>query len=413
MNIIEIFRVAVASIWANKMRSFLTMLGIIIGIASVITIMALGQGSQEKIGSEFQSFGVNRIYITVNWQNEDTDIMRDGFTDEEIKTIGKVFSSDITAASPVEYMQGKVKTAGSIENVSLQGVYDNYDQIEILNLTKGRFLRDSDLKSQRSVAIIDKKLAQAAFKGENALGKRLYVEMGGRRAGFTVIGIYERPESIFEQLNQSLGGTPSTYLYCPITTLRAMLNSTGKYSAFEAIVKRTEDVDAVTDRIVSYVEKSKLRGEKPDEDIYIGMSAKEQMQQLDSVLGVVSAVIGAIAAISLLVGGIGIMNIMLVSVTERTREIGIRKAIGATKRSILLQFLVESMIISGIGGLAGTLLGVGAAAIAGNIMGISGLVNMMTVVIAVSFSCGVGIFFGIYPANKAAKMDPIEALRYE
>jgi len=137
------------------------------------------------------------------------------------------------------------------------------------------------------------------------------------------------------------------------------------------------------------------------------------MQQLDSVLGVVSAVIGAIAAISLLVGGIGIMNIMLVSVTERTREIGIRKAIGATKRSILLQFLVESMIISGIGGLAGTLLGVGAAAIAGNIMGISGLVNMMTVVIAVSFSCGVGIFFGIYPANKAAKMDPIEALRYE
>jgi len=413
MNIIEIFRVAVASIWANKMRSFLTMLGIIIGIASVITIMALGQGSQEKIGSEFQSFGVNRIYIAVNWQNEDADFMRDGFTDEDIKTIEKVFSNDIEAASPVEYMQGKVKTPGSVENVSLQGVYDNYDQIEILNLTKGRFLRDSDLKSQRSVAIIDKKLAQAAFKGENALGKRLYVEMGGRRAGFTVIGIYERPESIFEQLNQSLGGTPSTYLYCPITTLRAMLNSTGKYSAFEAIVKRTEDVDAVTDRIVAYVEKSKLRGEKPDEEMYIGMSAKEQMQQLDSVLGVVSAVIGAIAAISLLVGGIGIMNIMLVSVTERTREIGIRKAIGATKRSILLQFLVESMIISGIGGLAGTLLGVGAAAIAGNIMGISGLVNMMTVVIAVSFSCGVGIFFGIYPANKAAKMDPIEALRYE
>lgn len=413
MNIIEIFRVAVASIWANKMRSFLTMLGIIIGIASVITIMALGQGSQEKIGSEFQSFGVNRIYITVNWRNEDTDVMRDGFTDEEIKTIGKIFSSDITAVSPVEYMQGKVKTTGSIENVSLQGVYENYDQIEVLNLTKGRFLRDSDLKSQRSVAVIDRKLAQAAFKGENALGKRLYVEMGGRRAGFTVIGIYERPESIFEQLNQSLGGTPSTYLYCPITTLRAMLNSTGKYSAFEAIVKRTEDVDAVTDRIVAYVEKSKLRGEKPQEDVYIGMSAKEQMQQLDSVLGVVSAVIGAIAAISLLVGGIGIMNIMLVSVTERTREIGIRKAIGATKRSILLQFLVESMIISGIGGLAGTLLGVGAAAIAGNIMGISGLVNMMTVVIAVSFSCGVGIFFGIYPANKAAKMDPIEALRYE
>ncbi|AHM58183.1 ABC-type antimicrobial peptide transport system, permease component MacB (plasmid) [Peptoclostridium acidaminophilum DSM 3953] len=413
MNIVEIFRVAVASIWANKMRSFLTMLGIIIGIASVITIMALGQGSQEKIGSEFQSFGVNRIYITINWQDENVNAEQHGFSDNDIKTIGKLFSNDIAAASPVEYMQGKVKTTGAIENVSLQGVYDNFDQIEALNLTKGRFLKASDLQSQRSVAIIDKKLAQAAFKNESALGKRLYVDIGGRRAGFTVIGIYEKPESIFDQLNQSFGGAPSTTLYCPVNTLRGMLNSTGNYSSFEAIVRRTEDVDAVKDRIVAYVEKSKLRGKNPEEEMYIGMSAKEQMQQLDSVLGVVSAVIGAIAAISLIVGGIGIMNIMLVSVTERTREIGIRKAIGATKRSILLQFLVESMIISGIGGLAGTLLGVGAAAIAGSIMGISGLVNMMTVVIAVSFSCGVGIFFGIYPANKAAKMDPIEALRYE
>ncbi|KDR95037.1 putative ABC transport system permease protein [Peptoclostridium litorale DSM 5388] len=413
MNIFETFRVAMSSIWANKMRSFLTMLGIIIGIASVITIMALGQGSQERIGQEFETFGVNRLFISLNWQNENVDIMRDGFTDSDIEVISSVFSEDIVAASPRVDAQAEVKTRKTTERVDVRGVYENYNVIEDVNLIKGRFIKKEDMLSQRRVAVIDKSLSKNVFNNENPLGKQLNVDIGGKKVNLTIIGIYEKPESVFEQLAQTLGAVPSTTLYCPVTTLKNLIDSPSKYFSFEVSVRRTEEADLIKNRIVNFIKKRKMKSDIQGEEYYVGVSAIEQMQQLDIVLGVISTVMGAIAAISLVVGGIGIMNIMLVSVTERTREIGIRKAIGATKRSILMQFLVESMIISGIGGIAGTLFGVGVAAVAGRIMGFEGSVNIAIVIIAVSFSCGVGIFFGIYPANKAANMDPIEALRYE
>lgn len=410
MNIIETFKIAISSIWANKMRSFLTMLGIIIGIASVITIMALGQGSKQKIGDEFENFGVNRIYIGMNWNNEKVDYWRDGLTNTDIQLIQKVFKDDLAAISPSDSARGEVAHKKGKEKVDISAVGQQYNSIEKIDIFKGRFLSKEDIASRRPVAIIDQELAKAAYKTVDVLGKKVKVDTGDRILSFTIVGIYKKPESAFDKIGQSFGEEPSTKLYCPISILSDP--SVAKYYGFEAAVADKDRVDEVKEKIVSYMHKKKGMDTSAG-DFYRGYSAKQEMNQLGSVLGIVSGVVGAIAAISLLVGGIGIMNIMLVSVTERTREIGIRKAIGATKNSILFQFIVESMIISGLGGMIGTLLGMLIAKIASSFIGFEGVVSLSTVMVAVSFSCGVGMFFGIYPANKAAKMDPIDALRYE
>ena len=410
MNIIETFKIAISSIWANKMRSFLTMLGIIIGIASVITIMALGQGSKQKIGDEFENFGVNRIYIGLNWRNEKVDYWRDGLTNSDLQLIQKVFKDDLAAISPSDSARGEVAHKKGKEKVDISAVGESYDNIEKIDIFKGRFLSKEDIASRRPVAIIDQELAKAVYKTVDVLGKKVKVDTGERILSFTVVGIYKKPESAFDKIGQSFGDVPSTKLYCPISILSDP--SVAKYYGFEATVADKEKVEEVQNKIIKYMHKKK-RMDTSAGDFYRGYSAQQEMNQLGSVLGIVSGVVGAIAAISLLVGGIGIMNIMLVSVTERTREIGIRKAIGATKNSILFQFIVESMIISGLGGMIGTLLGMLIAKIAGSFIGFEGVVSLSTVMVAVSFSCGVGMFFGIYPANKAAKMDPIDALRYE
>lgn len=406
LKLLECLKVAFASLWANKMRSFLTMLGIIIGISSVITIVSLGQGSQAQIGNEFQKIGTNRFVVYMNWSENPPYNAR--FDDDDIKTIRRVFGDQIRAISPNPNTNATVTKGRETAPVYLYFVNEEYDKIESFDIIKGRFLQESDVKGNRQICVIDSKLAMKIFKRTDVLGEKITIDTGYSRMSFTIAGVYEMPPSAFDQLNQQFG-EQRTSIYVPLTAGKK-LGIGDRYYMIEINANDNAQVDTLSQNIIKLVER---RHRNNGKNYYIAVTAQQQMETMNNVLGILAQVIGAIAAISLLVGGIGVMNIMLVSVTERTREIGIRKAIGATRKDVLIQFLVEAMFISGTGGLIGTILGLIIQSIISMSLGLPPVVSIPTIAIAVLFSCAVGVFFGIYPANKAAKLDPIDALRYE
>ena len=408
MNLMESVKIAFNAIWINKMRSLLTMLGIIIGISSVIAIVALGSGAEQSIGAEFEQFGANRIAITTNW--EEKIFRADLFTDQDIEALKRAFPSEIDAISVMRNRTGTViNRARNNEEilVSMIGVEEDYLEIARLEILVGRFLLPNDVKARRHSIVIDDKLAINVFGRTDVIGERLLISTGRTTTAFTVVGVYETPKSMFADL---AGFEQPSNLYIPISTLLKIYGLNELHRVIEMNLNAKYEPQETMDRMISLLER---RRGNTDENKYIGHSAEGQLEIINNVMGVLTGVISAIAAISLLVGGIGVMNIMLVSVTERTREIGIRKALGAKHRDIMTQFLVEAVIISGIGGAIGTTLGIVLSYIIAIFVKVPPSTDFTTVLIAVAFSAGVGIFFGLYPANKAAKLDPIEALRYE
>lgn len=404
MNIIESIKVAINAIWVNKMRSLLTMLGIIIGISSVIAVVALGEGSNKMIGKEFESFGVNRAYLGMNWRENYTG--RDIYTYEDIDALKRGFEDEITAISPIFNTSGEIVVGRKSENVYINGVNEEYNLIEKKEIINGRYLLEADVKAKREVAVIDHEMALGLFGRTDVVGEKIIVDTKNRKVSFLIVGIFKEKESLLG----GFGGESPKYIYVPISTVEKMFGIGNRIYGIELNLKNGINIQDTLDKMIKLVER---RHDNVGEDKYWSYSAESELQTVNKVTGIMTMVVGAIAAISLLVGGIGVMNIMLVSVTERTREIGIRKAIGARHRDILLQFLVEAVIISGIGGVIGTTLGVGFSYIISTFISIPPSVSLKTILIAWMFSAGVGIFFGIYPANKAAKLDPIEALRYE
>lgn len=400
MFFLENFKLAISSLRANKMRSFLTMLGIIIGISSVITIMTLGEIGKASIGKDVEgTIGTRRVAIYLDWND---DIRRTDFLNHsDLRKIRNVFSKEVEYLSPVSWGgSSKAKKNKEFGNVHIQGVNEEYKHIGKVNIIKGRFLNKSDVTGRRYVATINKKLALKLFKRTSVVGETLKIERGDLEQNYTIVGVYEEPPSLFDKLNNS----NRTTLYAPLS----IIEYDDEYDSIDIQLSKNCDIEETSSKILRFI--SRIKGK---ENLYRSESAKGQMNMIDGILNKISLGIGAVAAISLLVGGIGVMNIMLVSVTERTREIGIRKALGAKRKDILLQFLVESMIISGVGGLIGVTLGLGVSNIAAIILKVTPSVPIRYILISVSFSAIVGIFFGIYPANKAAKLDPIEALRYE
>ncbi len=404
MNLLESIKVSLGAIFANKMRSLLTMLGIIIGISSVITIVALGDSSQKVIDEQFEVFGSGLAYLSLNWSQNYT--IRDLFTPDDIDVLKSTFSDEMEAIVPFIYERGKVKSKSQKIDVGIYGGDENYIKIDKVDMIKGRYLIDEDVKGKRLVCIIDKEMALEIFGRSNVVGESLDVEMGDSQVSLAIIGIYEKPKTTL----QAMGGQTLGNVYVPYTSLERINGSGDFYTEVEMSIGKGTDTDSITERMIHLIEK---RHGNEGENKYVVQTAEAELEAINSVTGVVTLVIGAIAAISLLVGGIGVMNIMFVSVTERTREIGIRKAIGAKRKDILLQFLVESVIISGIGGIIGTIVGLTLSFVVSTIIKIPPSFSVETIVIAWLFSAGVGIFFGIYPANKASKLDPIEALRYE
>lgn len=403
MLLIENIKLALSAIRVNKMRSFLTMLGIIIGISSVIAITSIGDSAKGAVSKEFEGYSAN-MYIMINWEMVDDYINNnDLIYKEDIEALKARFPDEIKYIAPYGSASSDSKIGRLKGKFDMTGIDADYFKFDIKNkIIYGRGINKSDVASSKDVVVIEDKAARYFFNKEDVVGKTIPVTILGENKDLTIVGVYKQEKSVFSGLDHS------TNYYCYVPYSITM--GSGEGSQYINIYAN-ENMDQTTqaEHFVNYLTKVK----KEPEGFYRYETAESQLGMINNVLGILSIAIGAIAAISLLVGGIGIMNIMLVSVTERTREIGIRKSLGAQTNDILTQFLIEAMILSIIGGMIGTGLGIGIAALGMTIAGVGVVINPMAIIIAVTFSAVVGIFFGIFPAKKAAKLDPIEALRYE
>ncbi|HOS69539.1 MAG TPA: ABC transporter permease [Bacillota bacterium] len=403
MNIAESFISALQSIKANKMRSFLTMLGIIIGISSVITIVSIGQGGKEAIMGEFDDLGTNVINVSVKSLDNEIE-ERDYLTLKDAQLI-KDKIPEVTAVVPAAGTMGYMKTDKEKKFAEIDCITHEFNKLMKVEILAGRFLSEGDIEAARNVIVIDEITANKLFKGpKDAVGQRIKVTINDNNTNFTIIGVSETTggsmAAMFGDNYPGLG-------YVPIT-LRERIMPKVQISWFSVLLESMDNSKEVATKIVRLLEQSHR-----NEGKYAAEEGFKELDMLNNVLNIFTMVIGAIAGISLVVGGIGVMNIMLVSVTERTREIGIRKALGAKNKDIMLQFLTESIILCLIGGTIGMSLGITLGLVAGKIINIPLGVSPLVILLAFTFSSAVGIFFGLYPANKAAKLDPIEALRYE
>lgn len=393
MNLLESIRVALEGIMVSKLRSFLTTLGIVIGIAAVIAVVAIGQGGRAVLMSEMEKIGTNIFAIYVDWRS-DRQVTGREFDLSDVAVI-KEKVPDVTHLSPVNQVMGDARGPKEKKYVRITGVSSDYSYIRKLNMKEGRFFAEEDDAGKRRVAVLDEDLAGQVFGRSQALGSK--ITLGD--TPFLVVGIIAKGES-------ALGFSENPSVYIPIQVWQVMFND--QVQSLEGSVAAKEKVDEAMGQAVKVLERRHREAGK-----YVSQSMEQQMQAANKITGVMTLIIGAIAGISLFVGGIGVMNIMLVSVTERTREIGIRMALGARRRDILVQFLIEAVMLCLLGGVIGMALGTGGAFLIAKLAKWPPLVSWWTALLAFAFSAAIGVVFGILPANKAARLNPIEALRRE
>ncbi|MBA1335325.1 MAG: ABC-type antimicrobial peptide transport system, permease component [Firmicutes bacterium] len=403
MNIFETVIVSFSSIWANKMRSFLTMLGIIIGISSVMIITTLGLGVQGDIKSEFSRYGLNRADISMKWDPKNPPVYRDYITYDDVETIAGM-QGQVEAISPRISRYVTVKGNNKNYSILLNGVTPDFLKIEKVELLKGRFVSDQDEKAKRNVLVLDEKTAREIFGTVDCLGETMTVSSGFRSLELMIIGITKVFDStmakMFDETNDKKG-------YTPVSIMRTITYNPN-LERISVAIDQSFHVKTIGDMLIGFLER---KHKAPDK--YRLFDYNSNMDEVTNVFGIVTKIVSGIAAISLVVGGIGIMNIMLVSVTERTREIGIRKALGAKRKSILYQFLCESVILSLIGGILGLLLGSTVGFTVVRLLKLPFVISIGATAVSVVVTIGIGVVFGVYPASQASKLDPVEALRYE
>ena len=431
--IFENISMAFQAIRANKMRSFLTMLGIIIGIAAVIAIQTVGDSLTQSVSSSFESFGANNITVGVTqrsteettsssgfsfegprWQKQATE--DDYMTDAMLEDCLTEFSDEITGFSITQNIgNGTVSNDGNEVNVTAQGYNDVALSSADLTMLAGEEFGDKAQERGKGVCLVSSYLVDELYKGEykKVIGQQIELISGQKFYTYTICGVYE-----YESTGLMGGNSdPVTTLYVPLKCAQDDVRVYG-YQQVTAIknTSSSTSVDDLMDEIEHFFDKYYHKNNDFEVTTY---SMSSYMETLTSTMSTMSLAISVIAGISLLVGGVGVMNIMLVSISERTREIGTRKALGATNSSIRMQFVIESVVLCLIGGFIGVIIGI----IGGNIAGAKVLemmemdssvaISISSIILAVSVSLAIGIFFGYYPANKAAKMNPIDALRYE
>lgn len=394
-------KMALESIKGNKLRSFLTMLGIIIGISSVISIVSIGRGGRDVIMGEFEKIGSSTMKIKVDMKRAS---IKDYFKIDDIKYI-KEKSENIKYATALNMKNGFCEHNDIQREAYIVGATPDYKYIENTEILDGRYFNDNDVENSKMICLIDDVSAEKLFGYTDVVGEKIFIANKHTSKMIEIIGVTKLPSYML--------AAPKEYLFAmitmPITSFESVYSKV-KIDSLYIVSSEKDKLDEATNEALNILTG---RHNNRDKKIYIGENMMKQIEQVNKVINIFNSFISAVAAISLVVGGIGVMNIMLVSVTERTREIGLRKAIGATTKSIMFQFLTEAVIISLIGGIIGLIIGILAAFIIGNIMHITPSITIIHVVLALAFSSSVGIFFGIYPAKKAANLNPIDALRYE
>ena len=412
---------AISGLRANKMRALLTMLGIIIGIGSVIGIVMVGDSMTNSMTSSLQEMGANTVQISLQQRKSENGTSYSVYMDEEdyindemIEAFLQDYGDVVESVSLQESMgSGRVTEGHRYANVSISGVNSGYQSANHLTMLGGRFIGDKDNKGVKNVAVVSDRLVNNMFgQGQNPLGKEIKVNCGKEQYTFTIIGVYQYEQNAMMAMMGAAASDAdiTTDLFIPIQTEWKLTGTIEGYYYINVMTKQGTDSRALAQDFQDYFNRFYTR----NQDFQImAISLDSVIDQYASMMGTVQVAIAVIAAISLLVGGIGVMNIMLVSVTERTREIGTRKALGAKNSAIRMQFIVESVIICLIGGIIGIIFGMLLGYAGASLLGFPAHPSVDAILIAVCFSMAIGVFFGYYPANKAAKLDPIEALRYE
>lgn len=433
MRIKENIASAWTSLKSNKMRTFLTMLGIIIGIASVIGIMTVGNGLSSTVTSNMSSLGANNVTISVQQRNRRNNNGGSAATSMSSMMSGTTINAQsLISESMIDDVKEKYKNqidgiglsenAGSYvltnkgknANIMLAGVSEDFLDIESVSVKTGRGLNANDVKNSSYNAVVSSKLVDNLYQGnyKKAVGKKISVVKSGTTYTFDIVGVYKYEASSMMSAGSSTSDEDiSTSIYIPVKVAKTINASNPGYLNFTIKNKSSINSDKFVKKVIKYMNDKYYSN---NEQFHLtGFSMESMLSTMTTMVNSVSLGLAIIAGISLLVGGIGVMNIMLVSVTERTREIGIRKALGATNKDIRHQFVIESIIVCLIGGAIGIVLGSIVGHFGSSAIGFEAYPSVSSILIAFGFSFAIGVFFGFYPANKAAKLDPIDALRYE
>lgn len=391
----ESFRVALDALRVNRLRSALTMFGVVVGVAAVVVLVAIGSGARDLVQREIEGLGSNIIFVAPGEFSFGAAPSVSRMQLADVEYLGRVVGDERDIA--VALNSGEVVRSGHAETfATVVGANQNVPNVFDRPLARGRYLSRTDVETRRRVVVLGSEIAQRIFGDVDPIGRQVAIAGGAR---FRVVGL-------FAEVGQTFGQTRDAELHMPVTTAQRLIG-VNRVDFIAIRAPSADDIPRLQGRIVDALQR-KYQGER-----FSAITQTQLLGTIGTVLGALTGVLAAIAAISLLVGGVGVSNIMLVSVRERTREIGLRKALGARQRDILVQFLVEAVLLTSLGGVAGIALGAGAALVIAWLSPVPAVIAWWSPVLAFAVSAAVGVFFGVVPARRAGRLDPVVALRAE